>query len=540
MTRYIHYDPILSSILKNDGNKKELDVTQAETENKNATEDSHEETRNDNTVSHQEVATTTADNATTNTKGTTKSSQWNIIKSIVKNSSHDSKDEKCISSMTDQERAFINMRKKYSAMNNKSQSSLTSVETTDSTNSFASVVDGAIARAKLRQALSIRLSKLTAKEADFLRDLVNDDNVTKQQLENADHVLNTDPLYRLPGETSNMESIESVEEVEVPQNSKLSDVIQGHRVQIDGRNIEILMNWDDYGGELTTGDSLRMSTVNTKVDIESEETIPFFPSTFSYKTWAVKDKKKPILGLPEDFQEASQVLSPPMMASLRKSLPYTVSEDYFWLKYAMGTHGAGLQNLHHCIRQSSKTLLAIETVNGEVFGAFVSSPWRHYPSYYGSCESFLWRVNQSRFTPTSSVEEQTELESNVDVYKWSQENRNIQMSDKSKLVIGGGFPDDDDDGSDEWGLGIALGADLYEGTSSNCVTFKSPGLSQVSPKGEVFEVKNLEVWVSFFDCMTYIFDIYLYFFVLLIISYLLNISTINNSAVLFIRRSLHV
>eukprot|EP01083_Nonionella_stella_P228524 809766_1 len=74
------------------------------------------------------------------------------------------------------------------------------------------------------------------------------------------------------------------------------------------------------------------------------------------------------------------------------------------------------------------------------------------------------------------------------------------MSDKSKLVIGGGFPDDDGDDSDEWGLGIALGADLYEGTSSNCVTFKSPGLSQVSPKGEVFEVKNLEVW-AFTPCM---------------------------------------
>ncbi len=76
------------------------------------------------------------------------------------------------------------------------------------------------------------------------------------------------------------------------------------------------------------------------------------------------------------------------------------------------------------------------------------------------------RVTKSRYTPTSSIEEQIELESDIDVFSWSQENRNIQMSDKNKLVIGGGFPEDDneDEDPDKWGLGIVLGKDLYEGT----------------------------------------------------------------------------
>ena len=98
-------------------------------------------------------------------------------------------------------------------------------------------------------------------------------------------------------------------------------------------------------------------------------------------------------------------------------------------------------------------------------------------------------MNKSRFTPSNSVEEQMKLESSVEIFKWSQENRNIQMSDKKKLVIGGGFPDDDSEDDSEWKLGIALGADLYEGTTSKCCTFKIPGLSQESPKGEIFEVE---------------------------------------------------
>jgi len=209
-----------------------------------------------------------------------------------------------------------------------------------------------------------------------------------------------------------------------------------------------------------------------------------------------------ILGLPNEFNQELQVLSPPMMDKLRANLPFTVADDQFWLKYAMVKNGASLHGLYNSIRQCSKTLVVIETVNGEVFGAFVSSPWRKYSSFYGSCETFLWRLRKSRFTPTMSIDEQIELERDIEVFKWSQENRNIQMSNDNKLIIGGGCPDDADNNEDSssWGFGIALEADLYQGTSGNCVTFNSPSLSQVSPKGDIFEVANMEVW-AFTPCM---------------------------------------
>eukprot|EP00978_Attheya_sp_CCMP212_P033769 scaffold137952_cov36-Attheya_sp.AAC.2 len=39
-------------------------------------------------------------------------------------------------------------------------------------------------------------------------------------------------------------------------------------------------------------------------------------------------------------------------------------------------------------------------MEGEVFGAFTSYPWRpHGHAYYGSGEAFVWRLTQSRSTP---------------------------------------------------------------------------------------------------------------------------------------------
>lgn len=430
------------------------------------------------------------------------SSKWNKLKSIVKNSSGDSANNKSNSSMTDQELAFLKMRQEYREKNNDTTHDGKDLLESSSTVSFSEVVGAAVARARLRQDLTVRLSRLTMKEAEFLKDLVNDDNVTQRQLEHANYVLNTDPLYRLPGETSsNFEGsiTSSVAEAEMSQYSKYKD-----KVQFDGVNIEIMLDWD---GITSSSENLRIASSRSYRDNKDKNPVygrSSIPSKYSYKTWSVfKDTVYPVLGLPdeEDFDEVAQVLSPPMMASIRKSLPFAVSEDNFWLKYAMNRDGASILSLYNTIRQSTKTLLAIETVNGEVFGAFISSPWRSYQSYYGSCEAFLWRLNKSRFTPTASVEEQIELESDLNVFTWSQENRNIQMSDQNKIVIGGGFPDDDDNDhdSDKWGMGIALGADLYEGTSSNCVTFNSPGLVQSSPKDEVFEVANMEVW-AFTPC----------------------------------------
>ena len=45
-----------------------------------------------------------------------------------------------------------------------------------------------------------------------------------------------------------------------------------------------------------------------------------------------------------------------------------------------------------------------------------------------------------------------------------------------------------------WGFGLAIANDLMSGTSSPCVTFGSPSLSNQHSDGSVFEIVNLELW----------------------------------------------
>ena len=157
------------------------------------------------------------------------------------------------------------------------------------------------------------------------------------------------------------------------------------------------------------------------------------------------------------------------------------------------------------LRSSEHTILAIETICGEVFGSFTSSPWHHKGNnYYGSGESFLWRMKENRMNAHQTVQNLTRDESDIEVFEWSGKNRNIQLCNPKKLIVGGGEANSDIDSrlrgekedkkktTEVWDFGLALNSDLSRGTSGKCVTFNSPGLSK---NGCTFDILNLEVWV---------------------------------------------
>mmetsp|Transcript_22217 Transcript_22217/g.46335 ORF Transcript_22217/g.46335 Transcript_22217/m.46335 type:complete len:167 (-) Transcript_22217:904-1404(-) len=136
-------------------------------------------------------------------------------------------------------------------------------------------------------------------------------------------------------------------------------------------------------------------------------------------------------------------------------------------------------------------------MEGDVFGAFVSSPWSpHGQNYFGSGEAFLWRLENSRYTPCQTPEEQFDLESDMKTFKWSGENRNVQRLEQqdSRLIIGGGGPEDGAPPADEseCGCGLVISSTLENGYSNPCLTFKSPSLP---PSGtDMFDIANIEVW----------------------------------------------
>ncbi|CAJ1951952.1 unnamed protein product [Cylindrotheca closterium] len=211
-----------------------------------------------------------------------------------------------------------------------------------------------------------------------------------------------------------------------------------------------------------------------------------------------------------DSETMPHVLSPPVMHRLQEALPYNKKGESFWLKYSLVRDGASLTTFLNKMRGTKHAILAIETVEGEVFGAFTGEPWHLDLNYYGSSESFVWRMRHHRGEISESIAEQAKRESEIDIFGY---NRSHYENSKSmvqlcqshpscRLAIGGGschYPRGLCSGEIiqpyQWGFSIAFDDNcLLEGTTSPSITFLSPSLSEFHSDGSKFEVLNLEGW----------------------------------------------
>ena len=205
--------------------------------------------------------------------------------------------------------------------------------------------------------------------------------------------------------------------------------------------------------------------------------------------------------------KTAHVLSPPLMESLMNFVPESLSEENWWLKYSLITDGANLETFRNEAKSSQYTLIAIQTTNGDVFGSFNTSPWQVEHGYFGSGESFVWKMRYNRFRHCSSLYEQAHMESEVDIYPSSGLNSSFQLFNEHFLGIGSGEIENDKAEFSEQiftheqklglGFAIALHEDLQQGTSSPSATYCNPLLT--SGRDGFFEVHNLEVW-TFTPC----------------------------------------
>jgi hypothetical protein len=212
------------------------------------------------------------------------------------------------------------------------------------------------------------------------------------------------------------------------------------------------------------------------------------------------DDHRIILGT-HDETTKPHVLTISIMDALQEYLPYSKQGEGFWLKYSMVRDGANLRTVLDKTKRSSYTVLAVETLDGEVFGAFTAKPWHITWTYYGTPESFLWRLKKRRKgNPKRDVSQRDE--GGIEIFRFAGNNQNVQLCHIDRMAVGGGSPDDESIVSDElshvrmteWGFGLAFDKDLQQGTSSPCVTFNSPSLSKKHADGSRFEVSNMEFW----------------------------------------------
>lgn len=216
------------------------------------------------------------------------------------------------------------------------------------------------------------------------------------------------------------------------------------------------------------------------------------------------------------------------MEGLQLFMPESLQEQHYWLKYSLVRDGPGLlKMLRHC-RASPHTVLAIESTDGHVFGAFTSQPWRlkNSSGYYGSKESFVWRMRRSRNEPCQSVIEQILMESKIDVFPFTSRNNQVQMCTIDGIALGHGEVKDEEEkkeadarknsdaetkpkeesnqpstsaigantSSSHYGSAIQLGKSFDEGSTSSSETFGNPCLINRDKRGDTFTVANVELW----------------------------------------------
>ena len=181
----------------------------------------------------------------------------------------------------------------------------------------------------------------------------------------------------------------------------------------------------------------------------------------------------------------SFILSDPVIDRLASALPpYPISG---WRQlYSTEAHGFSLNTLYERADGSGASILAVLTMQGNVFGAFLADGIRKpQPNqfFYGEGESFLFSVD-----PTD-----------VRQYAWTGDNFLFCFSAPTSISIGGG------DGE----AGLYLEDTLTCGSTGPCETFGNPVLcpnqcidgermdvmrSPTSMNAEEFEVAQVEVW----------------------------------------------
>lgn len=261
---------------------------------------------------------------------------------------------------------------------------------------------------------------------------------------------------------------------------------------------EELMIWGSQGHEDHEDDEPAEAEAATKKQPNAWDVLKQSPADSGLDASGSSHHEPPpflILGTSADDEACHpHVLSPPLMEALRSSFPFALSEDNFWIKYSLVRDGSSLISLLKNSRASKHTVIAVETVDGEVFGSFTSMPWRKQHGFFGNGQSFLWRMREPRTnTSCSSVDDQAELESNVEVFKWTGADDVVQICSGGHIAVGGGGDVSDVESA---GFGFMIEDDLLRGSSGSCETFGNPCLCPRSIEGGVFEIANLEVWTT--------------------------------------------
>lgn len=342
----------------------------------------------------------------------------------------------------------------------------------------------------LKSALIEKDSTLQPSEKNFLASLLHE----KSQIEEAPTEAHVTVIE------SAAETLRSIPTVEATA-SDPRFAVTGRKS--DSANKESIRSRDSESPEASgiSEKTLQMHNKRIPDDEDIRRKSPYSQASSSLFS-RVEDYPFKILGT-EGFQPT--VLTPTVMEGLRGFFPYSVAEENFLLKFAIERDGSALLTLLAKVRSSKHTIISVETVDGYVFGAFCSSPWRARSSWFGSGESFLWRLKKPRMNSNNKTYD-NDSDNEIEIYPYTGHDELIQYCTTQALAVGGGTDWADVDGGSPYldepsGIGFLIDGDLMGGETSSCVTFANPRLGDRFGRTTEFEIQALEAW-TVTPCLT--------------------------------------
>ncbi|EKX48799.1 hypothetical protein GUITHDRAFT_57514, partial [Guillardia theta CCMP2712] len=132
------------------------------------------------------------------------------------------------------------------------------------------------------------------------------------------------------------------------------------------------------------------------------------------------------------------------------------------LLYSTKRNGLSMNTFFRLVTGRRDTIMLIKDSGGSAFGAFIPFPWKQSKDFYGTGESFVFRMK-----PT------------LELFKWGGNDSMFALTNHQGILIGGsGSP------------AIWIDSDFNRGTSGANKTYRSRCLAS----DESFTCIHLEVW----------------------------------------------
>jgi hypothetical protein len=171
-----------------------------------------------------------------------------------------------------------------------------------------------------------------------------------------------------------------------------------------------------------------------------------------------------------------------MAIQLRRKIPKNLRTQHWDLVYSLLHDGSDIKTFYDHVKGLTHSLIFVETETGDVFGGFVSESWKTSTQFYGSGNSFVFKIGII-YMAYRSIRNFAccAVNNEPSIYSWTRINDYFMWSTTEQIGMGGG----------DNGFAFLLHDDLSRGETNESATYNNPQLCHSSSS---FRIVNVEIW----------------------------------------------